>query len=394
MTIIRLIKLALITSITTLTLHTSGTNQTIHTIFIHGVFNPKPHAKLGLVPKLFKDSTQNTVYTIAMSDIRKQKYQYDSQPIQDIGTHIVTDNSPHGARNWIKSYRQVDAEYRPQDCINRCYYTCGWSGIVSESERLKAAQKLYEYLQTLDGIIRIVAFSHGGDVANCLQQIHNKHPDSKFHIQELVTIGTPVIKNSYHAVNGGLFERYYHIFSKGDAVQKLDIVSENDMLFSQRNFKLSKKLPKNLVQVELQMAHYTKKGRKKIYKPGHVQLWFFGWKPRLARRHKSQPIDPFPPAIFVSCIINAVECAIKKGLNQHRLTVELDPTLGKCKIKDNNRRPVLSYPFCTNQYLAALQGKLEAKPEKPYWYKNIIPKARKKARKIKKELWRLAHLTT
>ncbi|MBT3827379.1 hypothetical protein HOL34_01385 [bacterium] len=367
----------------------NSTSAKINTVFVHGIFNLQKHARIGLLPRLFKDKIDGTVYDMCSPSIRKQRYEYDAQPIQELGGHPVNNKSPHGTRHWTAMFKEMEQKYRPTKASDN-FYTFGWSGNLSLKARMVASKKLYDFIKNLSGTVRIVSFSHGGDVSGLLHRIRQEFPNDTFVIDELVTIGTPIIDNSYEVAKANIFKKMYHIYSYKDKIQIFDIFSPNKRLFSQRRFIKNGKtnLPNHLSQVEIRLVGHDKWGKKFIDNPGHVELWFFSWKSALYRDRL--PISPFPVASFIPYIIAKIEPAAKNGLNRHNLIMEFNPGKEECRVWDKKyRNKKMSYPFPSDKQISEWAHKITPAPKKPKWYKEIIPYARRQARKA--QSFRIRH---
>lgn len=110
-------------------------------------------------------------------------------------------------------------------------YLFGWSGMLSEDERIKAAQKLHKALKQLidqyEGtyqqkpFIRIITHSHGGNVA-----LHLADSDTSSFlscgIDELVLLACPVQKSTASLIKNQLFKKIYSLHSHWDMVQIAD----------------------------------------------------------------------------------------------------------------------------------------------------------------------------
>jgi pimeloyl-ACP methyl ester carboxylesterase len=109
-------------------------------------------------------------------------------------------------------------------------YLFGWSGRLSAHERYWAATILYQKLTVLaesyqrkfgvSPIIRLVAHSHGGNVALNLAQIH-KARKGPFSIDTLVLLACPVQHETRELVCSDLFIKIYAFYSSLDMVQVL-----------------------------------------------------------------------------------------------------------------------------------------------------------------------------
>lgn len=107
------------------------------------------------------------------------------------------------------------------------FYAFGWSGKLSCKERIKWAQRLAQELEKLsqmytekDGIepiIRVVTFSHGGNVALNLAQFLPEDMSV-----ELILIANPIQNDTEHFVLSDSFSKVYMIYSCKDLMQVID----------------------------------------------------------------------------------------------------------------------------------------------------------------------------
>jgi hypothetical protein len=107
------------------------------------------------------------------------------------------------------------------------FYIFSWSGKIRDQERKTAAEKLYTDLLTLIDayqkkyhsypIIRIIAHSHGGNVALKMAKIKNSSPT--LHIKSLILLACPVQDKTMNLISTPLFERVYSLYSSLDIIQ-------------------------------------------------------------------------------------------------------------------------------------------------------------------------------
>ncbi len=126
--------------------------------------------------------------------------------------------------------KKLAAEFSKKDPRRFVYdnfYTFGWNGKLSFEERKKSAETLakglvelaeqYEQQSGLKPIIRIVTFSHGGNVA--LNLAHFLPKDMQV---ELVLIACPIQKETEYLALSEVFSTIYSIFSLNDVLQVSD----------------------------------------------------------------------------------------------------------------------------------------------------------------------------
>lgn len=122
----------------------------------------------------------------------------------------------------------VDAD--PQRFHHDNFYIFGWSGKLCFLEREYAADKLYISLlqliqnyKAIHGIkpkIRIIAHSHGGNVALNLANLAKN--EDELNITELILMACPVQGKTKHLAQHPMFEKIYVLYSALDLIQILD----------------------------------------------------------------------------------------------------------------------------------------------------------------------------
>ena len=137
------------------------------------------------------------------------------------------------------------------------FYIYSWSGILDFTERQHAANILHTEIvqlinnyKTTHGItpkIRVLAHSHGGNVALNLAAVAN----SNFIIDELILLAIPVQEKNKALASSSLFKRVFSLYSTIDYAQIIDPQglyndSGTHSFFSGQRFNSSK----NLMQVK------------------------------------------------------------------------------------------------------------------------------------------------
>jgi len=107
----------------------------------------------------------------------------------------------------------------------------GWSGVLSDSARRKAAKQLYEHILSIIEKyknrykiipkIRIITHSHGGNVTLYLAE-ERKERDVQIIIDQLILLACPVQKKTSHLVKDKMFKNIWSFYSKLDLIQVLD----------------------------------------------------------------------------------------------------------------------------------------------------------------------------
>lgn len=293
------------------------------TIFIHGTIKPK--LALYSIINVMRDHLENSHYRQTLHFLRQDPCLYQTHAIQNVGLQPINRNQQKnytGACALAELYDAIFSLYN-HSSLENIYYTFGWSGLLSTIHRYEDAKKLYKYLTNLveeyqarniKPRIRIIAYSHGGNVALNLALVrqHQQHTSPPFSIDELIMLGVPIIKDTEDFIHDCLFKRIYHFYSPGDRAQTKDWVSAQRRSHRCFHAKFLKPLPNNLTQIKLKMTAYQPrslymphgkpKGRTNCTAPGHIELWFFGWTPDWYR--KSFPLYPLPTVSFCSYIID------------------------------------------------------------------------------------------
>lgn len=293
------------------------------TIVIHGTI--MPHISLQNIIKIIYDNIEYTTYKLTTEFIRNDPLFYHNQPMQELGLHKIDKKHPATPKAAITFAKLIDEAEQPnckKQINNHLYYTYGWSGLVSCSHRLKESYTFYQELaqelkllrdKGINPRVRIIAYSHGGNIALNLAAVQKKYSlQADISIDELILIGVPIQKTTDYLINDSIFKRIYHIYSLSDRVQRLDFA--NRRFLPRRNFELPDKLTQLKLQLHGIKSKYKSGYRKKRIDPGHIELWFFGWTSTLYRKHF--PLWPLPITIFIPWIINEIEqhCNTKDSL--------------------------------------------------------------------------------
>ncbi|HLJ30824.1 MAG TPA: hypothetical protein VKU36_00150 [Candidatus Babeliales bacterium] len=152
----------------------------------------------------------------------------------------------HHFRMIAETISEHDAEHFPKEE----FYIFGWSGKLKNKEREHAAQALYHGISTLveqyekkygcAPTIRIIAHSHGGNVALNMARLRPSYANTSegfqqgfvgqahvapsthpFHIKSLILLACPVQEKTMHLICTPLFERVYSLYSSFDIIQIL-----------------------------------------------------------------------------------------------------------------------------------------------------------------------------
>ena len=81
--------------------------------------------------------------------------------------------------------------------------------------------------QNIEPKVRVIGYSHGGNVCLYTAKVAQKAQENGLSIDELILIGMPVQSETDHLINDPMFKKIFHIYSRGDRIQKLDFFSFN-----------------------------------------------------------------------------------------------------------------------------------------------------------------------
>ncbi len=170
----------------------------IVTIFIHGTLPPQVFLKIPLLKNFFGSPK---------------------------GLHRLID---HTEKFHLASLGALLCEEDPVLFDKNFFYLFGWSGRLSVTARRKAAGELASLLSELmhqysskgiDVSLRIIAHSHGGNVALHMAEIAS---DLLFTIDELMLLACPVQKATAKYSIHPFFGSIYSIHSHADMTQRMD----------------------------------------------------------------------------------------------------------------------------------------------------------------------------
>lgn len=367
-------------------------------VFVHGIV--RPVATIGDMVSIAHQNVNKTRYKHITRYVRKNSFTHRTQASQGIGLIPIKLKSNYddhnGARAMVATFKKLDQHanllYGAHIDSHELYYTYGWSGLLCYSSRQKASLFLYQKLirlvkelkaKNLNPKIRVLAFSHGGNVA---VQMANFDPwstlKSKLNIDELITLGMPVHRENDVLIRHPMFKKVYHFYSLGDIPQTLDFVS-TDYAASHRRYQARPcfEIPDKLTQIQVQFSQdiaRTKpftpinKYRKSSYSPSHVEMWSFGWSPQGYNRRS--PLFPFPTVAFAPYIVQALRTKPELGRN---LIAEIYPSQEKIVLTDldwdsHRKIQTISVPFLTQQDYNAL--KQIAWTRRPLAHNSLIEK--------------------
>jgi hypothetical protein len=358
------------------------------TVFVHGTV--RAEWVFTSLWKVLTDSIEGSTYEKAVSTVRNDPHFFQLHAMQEPGLKKIEmkeEPTASGAPAIAHIYDQVTALAQPTPTINY-YYTFGWSGLMSEKQRVNESQHLYtELVQEIKKIssdhhvtprIRLIAYSHGGNVCLHLAQAKATAHESCFCVDELVLLGSPVQPQTDYLVADPMFKKVYNFYSPDDMVQPLDIFSAKK---SHRTFKKRVYFspPDKLKQISVKVAHYQSRQqkhkslqlpvpfhykkdeiRKKFINPGHIELWYLGWAASMYR--STFPLHPFPVVEFVSFITTHLdqEPTLGKDIN---VTIYPQQEIMRLKDKQHHKRTVAFLPMTKIEQLKTLAQAYKPKEE-------------------------------
>ena len=179
--------------------------ETWITVFVHGIMSIKPHLSLSNFILFMIDDIDETVYCTTVDLMRKDPIFHQNQAMQysglkKIDPDLVLPGYASGAMAMV--FEKMSAFVNPDKALDNHYYTFGWSGLMSAKDRYAEAVELYRQLipvyaafeqRGIKPNIRIVAYSHGGNVALNLALARQRNPTlPHLTVNELVLLGMPV----------------------------------------------------------------------------------------------------------------------------------------------------------------------------------------------------------
>lgn len=319
-------------------------------VYIHGII--RPVVDIGDMINISRQKLKQTRYKSVTKYVRKNNVIHRSQALQAVGLQpIKMEPNPdnNGSRAMVAVFKKLKQHAGQDADAKELFYTFGWSGLLCYSSRQKASFFLYNKLirlanklkaQGLNPKFRIIAFSHGGNVA---VQMANFDPwnkaRSKLEINELITLGMPVQKENDVLIRHPMFTKIYHFYSEGDIPQKLDFVTTDyGTSFRRYQSRACFKIPDKLTQIQIRFSkrvNFKSKNSKQdrydafTYDPSHIEMWSFGWTP--SGFNKKSPAYPFPTAAFAPYLANIISKTPNIGTN---LTVDIHTNQNKIIITD------------------------------------------------------------
>lgn len=197
------------------------------------------------------------------------------------------------------------------------YALFGWSGMLSHEKRVEAAYQLYDALcdysdtfkrqHGIMPVIRIVAHSHGGNVALALADIE-KVKKQGLKIELLVMLGSPMLIEMQDCIYSTMFKKIISAYSDGDKVQHRDRFSTK----SRKSFKrmhdvanLRSFVDKNpdYVRCDLRVL-----ANNNAYTIDHTNLWHLGRSNKIC-----EALGPLPFAVLMPAVVDSITCKHRTG---------------------------------------------------------------------------------
>lgn len=140
------------------------------------------------------------------------------------------------------------------------FYLFRWNGMLDDHERFSAAKELYhELLTKIREVeketgqypdIKIIAHSHGGNIALYLAQLNDEN-NGNLKIEKLILLACPVQDSTASFAQHKIFNQIYAFYSKTDLIQVLAL--QKFRKFAKRKFDQPNK---NLVHIRTRWAKY------------------------------------------------------------------------------------------------------------------------------------------
>ncbi len=352
------------------------------TVFLHGGGAHPLYLNISDTFKLLHDNILKSVYTKTTDALREDPYFMKLHP-QDrdgmIRVWPLTQEKPiedyTGGEIFGKMFSEINdlAGLPPTEM-----YAFGWSSRLSCKARRKAAKDLYEALKKLYYEIikqgdtphfRIVAYSHGGNVALHLGEAARNNGYTPFKIDQFIMISTPIHANTQAYLDNGLFKDIYLFYSKGDNIQSSDFFSSPTNSFSHHFFlKKDGPLPKNITQVQMRIFRTHIKIPKKdgtfhimpryeMVHPNHTEMFFFGWTPEWYRKYF--PLKPLSVGLLMPLYLKDIQ---ENHLEGKHLRITLRPEDETLQIKIKNgvkKTKELELPFFTKKEFTRIRKELQ-----------------------------------
>ena len=331
-------------------------------VFMHGTVGPRFSIKNCFVwlKNLLKGKSSGRGAYQDLIELSKKNSLHKYQPINGLGLEKI-DLEKKFAKKEFGFFGQKTAEFYKKmhrlvvpggsglegGTFGLRFYTFGWSGRLSQKYRFLAAEELYATLvdeqdrlrkETGKNVeINVLSHSHGCNVVLLLDRVARENrrkavPLRELTIDRVVFFGGPVQSETERCIGCKVFKKLYHIYSKGDHMQRLDFVSTRDR-FSRRAFGCCegelRELPENLHQIEVTLGECN---------PFHYELWLWGRKnfPYFYYR-RSVPLHPMPLSVFTPMILYLCDFADWKNAPSRICKLHFDGDESKFFLKDKSK---------------------------------------------------------
>ncbi len=346
------------------------------TIFTHGGGTHPMYFSLSDAFKVINDQVKGSVYARTTRLLREDPYFFQMHPQQGSGLKRASGNikfdSHNGAHLFALIYDEINAKIGlPKTDL----YSYGWTGLLSINARRAAARNFYRELEKLvkqiklEGDIpriRIIAYSHGGNMSLHLAEYFNARRQQTFVIDELILVATPVHQNTAIYLGSPLFKKIYLFYSIGDNIQVGDFLSSPTHSFAQHTFEKLKtvKIPDHVTQVQVRIFRKKiiivhKDGTKEIIhrydmiQPNHTEMFFFGWTPEWYRKYF--PLKPLPVVLLMPYFLRTI---YDKHLGGQRLRFTMIPDEERMTILNKKTKESFDVPFFDKKTFTAWRRQL------------------------------------
>ncbi len=345
-------------------------------IFIHGSMQP-PEWRFSDVLRVIQDKIENSIYLKAAEYLRKDPFFTLGQAMQEEGLQPIDLSNKTNASSIVA--RMCEVQYQWQEAKKlRFYYTFGWNGVVHLYTRYEEAKNLLQQLceelkkfheKGLYPKIKIVTYSHGGNVALNLAAVKDDNPEflhEPIEIDQLIMFATPIQLATDYLVAHPIFKKVYHFYSFNDGIQTMDFTAPKQF-FSKRTFKKRKKfkLPDSLVQIRMRTTKslhakykhphvekldytflYDKRFRHIYHDPKHTEFWNFQWGSSTYRDIFT--LSPLPVVVFYPTIIATLE---QKVSTWHEIIFDFAPFYEGAVIKNKKTKKTIVVKMLTKDQL-------------------------------------------
>ncbi|MFT6765936.1 MAG: hypothetical protein ACJAZS_000832 [Alteromonas naphthalenivorans] len=379
-------------------------------VFIHGTVKPVEFSFSNLY-KIMRNKIENSVYIQAAAQVRKDPFFYQGQPMQQLGLHPITTESPSpAALSFTHLYnKQYDHLYKNNS--KRLYYTYGWTGLLSIRKRYEAAQELYADLSKeikrlhSEGVyptLSLYSYSYGANVALNLAAVKDDNPKldpNAFTVDKLIMFGAPIQRATDYLVSNPIFKKVYHFYSQEDSIQTLDVFSSREFFIKNRFSNRSKfSVPNKVIQVRVRFTKSLcglnriknmpsepyklladRRLRKRHRDSGHAELWNLKW--GTYWYGSSFPLNPLPVASLAPSFIHAIDT--HAPTRQH-LTLDYSKTQSGALLSGRLKHFRKAVPILTPQLTEELYTLAHRFKPKAFTVDNQLTKTRAILKKIKK----------